>query len=294
MNRSTKADLILIFIVSLWGTSFALVKGALEFISPILFIILRFLLAGAVWGVLYGRLLAGARRGTWSRGILLGAVLGGGFVLQTMGLMFTTAGMSGFITGLGVVVVPLLVVLIERKLPKVTSLVGVGICTVGLLVLSSPAGEGLNRGDVMTVGSAVLFALYIVLVEMFTAGEDYDPGALILATAFGALLVSLVTMPFVERPYVEWTGPLLWRVAVLGGMAALTFALQLYWQRFISATRTAIIFTLEPPLAALFGFLLLGEVLTVAAYVGGGLIFLGMLVAEGGARLLPAGLRRLR
>jgi drug/metabolite transporter (DMT)-like permease len=68
-------------------------------------------------------------------------------------------------------------------------------------------------------------------------------------------------------------------------MAALTLALQLHWQRYISATRAGIIFTLEQPLAALFAFLLLGEVLTGAGYLGGGLIFLGMLVSEGGARL---------
>ena len=82
--------------------------------------------------------------------------------------------------------------------------------------------------------------------------DAYDGKALVLASALGTLAVSLVVLPFLERPAVVWVWPMVWRFLVLGTMAALTIALQLHWQRFISATRAAIIFTLEPPLAALF------------------------------------------
>jgi len=126
-----------------------------------------------------------------------------------------------------------------------------------------------------------------VLVEIFTGNEGYDGRALALIQVFGIFLVTLPAIPLVEQPEVHFTWALTWRWIVLGTMAAVTLALQLYWQRFITATRAAIIFTLEPPLAALFAFLLLGELLGAAAYVGGLLIFLGMLVAEGGARILP-------
>ena len=293
MNRSTQADLVFLFIVSLWGTSFALVKGALPLISPILFTVTRFALAALIWAALFGKTLRGASRGTFARGLLLGVVLGSGLVLQTAGLNFTTAGMSGFITGLAVVVVPLLVILIERRLPKPTSLAGVALCTVGLAVLSSPSAVGLNRGDLLTIGCAVLFGLYIVLVEIFTGEGGYDPRALAVAQGIGVVLVSLVAMLLLEKPRMELTWSLAWRGTALGLMAALTLPLQLYWQRYISATRAAVILTLEPPLAALFGFILLGEILSGAAYLGGGLIFAGMLVAEGGARLMPGNLRRL-
>ncbi len=287
MRRSTQADLIFIGIVTLWGTSFALVKGALDFITPILFVISRFVLAGIIWLILYGNRLKGLSRGTLWRGTVLGAVLGAGFIFQTMGLGLTTASMSGFITGLNVVIVPLLVVTIERRIPRLTSLVGVAICTLGLWLMTSPSGHGLNTGDLLTIGCAFLFALYIVLVEVYTV--DHEPEALVLTQTIGVLAVALLALPFLEVPQVTWNGALVWRWLVLGTMAAFTFALQLYWQRFISATRAAIIFTLEPPLAALFAFLLLGELLTGAAYLGGGLIFLGMLFAETGARLTPDG-----
>lgn len=287
MENSTKADLVLVLVVSLWGTSFALVKGALDYVSPALFVLLRFLIAALIWGVLYHRTLRGARPGIWWRGLLLGAVLGGGFILQTAGLRLTTASMSGFITGLNVVMVPLLVVALERRLPRWTAMLGVALCAVGLWVMTAPAGAGLNTGDLLTIGCAFLFALYIVLVEIFTGTEGYDGRALALIQVFGIFLVTLPAIPLVEEPHVHFTWALTWRWVVLGTMAAVTLALQLYWQRFITATRAAIIFTLEPPLAALFAFLLLGELLGVAAYVGGLLIFLGMLVAEGGARLFP-------
>jgi drug/metabolite transporter (DMT)-like permease len=285
MNRSTKADLILIGVVALWGTSFALVKGALAWTTPILFVILRFLLAGSIWLILYRHRLPHISRATLLRGVLLGTVLGAGFVFQTTGLGLTSASLSGFITGLNVVVVPLLVVAIERRFPRLTSLIGVTVCMVGLFVMTSPAGEGFGTGDLLTVGCAVLFALYIVLVEVFTA--EHKPQDLVLTQTIGVLLVCLVALPFLEAPRVVWIWPLIWRWLVLGTMAAVTLALQLYWQRYISATRTAIIFALEPPLAAVFAFLLLGEVMAAAAYLGGGLIFLGMLIAETGARVVP-------
>jgi drug/metabolite transporter (DMT)-like permease len=293
MNRTTQTNLIFVFIVSLWGTSFALVKGALPFTTPILFTVARFLLAALIWTILFGRVLKGASKGTFSRGVFLGVILGSGIVLQTAGLKYTTAGMSGFITGLAVVIVPLFVVLIERRLPKLTSLAGVALCTAGLAVLSSPTTVGLNRGDLLTIGCAVMFGLYIVLVEVFTGESGYDPRALAVAQGVGIVLVSLAAMVVLEKPRIEMTWPLIWRGTALGLMAALTLALQLHWQRFISATRVAVIFTLEPPLAALFGFLLLGEILTGVAYVGGGLIFAGMVIAEGGARLIPGNLRQL-
>ncbi len=289
MEKSTKADLVLVFVVSLWGTSFALVKGALDFVSPALFVLMRFVIAGAIWGLLYHRTLRGARPGIWWRGLLLGVVLGGGFILQTAGLQLTTASMSGFITGLNVVIVPLLVVLLERRLPAWTAMLGVALCTAGLWVMTAPEGTGLNTGDILTIGCAFLFALYIVLVEIFTGNEGYDGRALALIQVFGIFLITLPALPLMEVPRVDFTWAFTWRWVVLGTMAAVTLALQLYWQRFITATRAAIIFTLEPPLAALFAFLLLAEVLMPSAYAGGALIVLGMLVAEGGARLLPGG-----
>ncbi len=285
MNRSTQADIALLFVVILWSISFSLAKEALNWVTPILFVILRFLLAGVIWLVLYGSLLKGAKAGTWWRGLLLGFVLGVGFVLQTAGLALTRASMSGFITGLAVVFVPFFVIFLERKLPKLTSLAGVVICAAGLWILTSPAGAGFNRGDLMTVGAAVMYALYIVLVEIFTS--EYDPRVLTLVQAAGIMLAALPAMILLEAPSMTWNWPLIWRWLVLGTMAAVTLAIQLYWQRFISATRAAVIFTLEQPLAAVFAFLILGELLTGAAYMGGGIIFLGLLVAEGGARLIP-------
>ena len=193
MNKSTQADLILIFVVSLWGTSFALVKAALVYVSPILFTVMRIVVAGLIWGLLYGRILARARPGTFSRGLMLGSVLGLGFVFQTVGLNLTSASMSGFITGLNVVIVPLLVVLIQRRLPQTTSLVAVAVCAVGLYVLTSPAGGGFNRGDLLTIGCAAMFALYIVLVQVYTEDGTYDSRALSFAQVFGMLLVSVIS-----------------------------------------------------------------------------------------------------
>ncbi len=288
MKRSTQADIVFLGIAILWGSSFALAKGALTHVSPIFFVFIRFMLAGAIWAALWQKKIKkNARPGTWLRGLTLGGLLGGGFIFQTIGLELTEASMSGFITGLWVVIVPVLVIVIRRTIPKATSIVGVLICTLGLWIIASPAGEGFNLGDLLTLLSATCFALHIVFVEMFTA--DHDTRVLTVIQAAGILAITIPSMLLLETPTVEWSWPLIWRWLVLGTMAAGTLALQLHWQRFITATRAAVIITLQIPLAAFFAFLFLGELLTGAAYLGGGLIFLGALVAEGGARLFKNG-----
>lgn len=289
MERNTQAHIALLSVAVLWGTSFSIAKEALQWITPVLFVTVRFLLAGAIWLVLYGHLLKKNKnnfRGiiVW-KGSLLGVVLGAGFVLQTAGLNLTRATMSGFLTGLVVIIVPLFVIILERKIPKATSLAGVVVCTFGLWVLSSPSGAGFNIGDLLTIGAAACFALHLVLVQIFT--REHDPRILTLMQPIGALLVAIPLIFVFESPSATIHWPLVWRWLVLGTMVAVTIALQLHWQRFITATRAAIIFTLVQPLAAIFAFLILGEVLTGSAYMGGGLIFIGMLVAEGGARILP-------
>ncbi len=284
MKRSSQADIVFLGIAILWGSSFALAKGALAHVSPIFFVFMRFMLAGAIWGALWQKKIKkNARPGTWLRGLTLGGVLGGGFIFQTIGLELTEASMSGFITGLWVVMVPVLVIVIRRTMPKTTSIIGVLICTLGLWILASPSGAGFNLGDLFTLLSATCFALHIVFVEMFTA--SHDTRALTVIQAVGVLAITIPSMFIFESPAVEWTWPLIWRWLVLGTMAAGTLAMQIHWQRFISATRAAVIITIETPLAAVFAFLFLGELLTGTAYLGGGLIFLGALVAEGGARL---------
>lgn len=289
MERNTQAHIALLSVAVLWGTSFSIAKEALQWITPVLFVTVRFLLAGAIWLVLYGHLLKKNKnnfRGiiVW-KGSLLGIVLGAGFVLQTAGLNLTRATMSGFLTGLVVIIVPLFVIILERKIPKATSLAGVVVCTFGLWVLSSPSGAGFNIGDLLTIGAAACFALHLVLVQIFT--REHDPRILTLMQPIGALLVAIPLIFVFESPSATIHWPLVWRWLVLGTMVAVTIALQLHWQRFITATRAAIIFTFVQPLAAIFAFLILGEVLTGSAYMGGGLIFIGMLVAEGGARILP-------
>ena len=289
MERSTQAHIALFSVAVLWGTSFSIAKEALQWITPVLFVVVRFLLAGAIWLVLYGHLLKKNKNNfrwiiAW-KGSLLGLVLGTGFVLQTTGLTLTRATMSGFLTGLVVIIVPIFVIILERKIPQATSLAGVVVCTFGFWVLTSPSGAGFNSGDLLTIGAAACFALHLVLVQIFT--REHDPRILTLMQPIGALLVAIPLTFLIESPSATIHWPLVWRWLVLGTMVAVTIALQIYWQRFLTATRAAIIFTLEQPLSAFFAFLILGEVLTGSAYLGGGLIFIGMLVAEGGARTWP-------
>jgi len=286
VKRSSQADIVFLSITILWGTTFALAKVAVAWVTPALFVVMRFTVAGLIWFVLYRSHLKECRPGTWSRGLALGAVLGAGFVFQTAGLEHAGASMTGFLTGLTVAFVPLLVIVVERILPRATSIAGVLLCVAGLWILTSPEGGGFGPGELLILFGAFFFALYIVFVTAFTG--EYDTRALTLIQAVGILAVAVPGTLLIESPAVTFSWAFTWRWLILGVMAAVTLALQIHWQKYISTTRAAVIITLQTPLAAVFAFLLLAEVLPPAAYLGGGLIFLGTLVAEGGARLVPS------
>jgi drug/metabolite transporter (DMT)-like permease len=282
------ADGSLLLVTVVWGTTFVVVKLAVETVDPLLFVALRFLAAAAVLGTLYWRRLACAPGATWVAGGWLGLALLAGFALQTLGLRETTPARAAFITGLSIVMVPVLAAAFFGQRPGRLAVCGVGVSFAGLVVLSAPlaadaAASGYPasaswRGDALVLGCALAFALHIVGVGHF-AGR-HDPRAI---TAVQVAVVALLAG--------VWAGasgaplPTAWpvwgAVAYMGAVAtALVFLLQNWAQIHTSSTHAALIFALEPAFAALFSFLLHGEQLTARSLAGGALILAGMVLAE--------------
>jgi drug/metabolite transporter (DMT)-like permease len=289
VQRTLLADLALLLTTLIWGSTFVMVKDAVTAYPVFSFLTLRFLCAIAVmapvaWlsrarrGVMQGNPSRDAPYLRYGAPLLVGLALFAGFAFQTLGLQLTTPAKTGFITGLSVVLVPLASAVVFHQAPGRNAWLGVGLAALGLALLSLEQGLKVNPGDLLVFGCAVAFAAQILLIGQFA--PRCDPLTLTLGQfAVVAALSGVAAFAFESPP--PLTGSVLFAAVFTGVLAtSLAFGIQTVAQRFTSATHTALIFAAEPVFAALFSFLLIGEVLGLRQVAGCGLILAGMLVAE--------------
>ncbi|MDZ4799074.1 MAG: DMT family transporter [Bryobacteraceae bacterium] len=277
MNRG---ELGLALVCLFWGATFVMVKSALDDVSTVLFLALRFSIATVLlFGVfrLRGRRLTS--HGVWA-GLLVGSLLYAGYLLQTIGLKYTTPATSGFITGLYIPFVPVLQAIVFRRMPGMMEWLGILAATVGmgLLTLQS-ASFSIGLGELLTVGCAFAFAWHILALGHFSRKMDTDWLTLLQIAACSA--ISLSSFWWVETPAVRWPPAVLSALAVTSVLAtAVAFWIQTWAQARTSPTRAVLIFSLEPVFAWGTSWLFLGEVLTARALAGAVCILAGILLVE--------------
>jgi drug/metabolite transporter (DMT)-like permease len=274
-----KAEAALIWNTVIWGATFVVVKTALEDISPILFLALRFSLASLVLLAVLWRRLAWDWRAAGA-GALAGVFLFSGYLLQTLGLQFTSAPKSAFITGLTSVMVPLLAALVYRNRPQVTEVLGVAVATAGMGLMTLGSGSGaMNPGDLLTLFCAVGFAAHIVVLGHFSERMSFE--VLSVAQVSAAAVLSILLFWWVEPARVQWRPSVVGAILVTGLLAtALAFTIQAWAQQYTTSTRTGLIYTLEPVFAWITSFLLAGEGLSRRAAAGAALILGGVLLVQ--------------
>jgi drug/metabolite transporter (DMT)-like permease len=285
MNRRRAAEAALMFNTLIWGATFVLVKAALSDVSPVLFLALRFTLAaGALLAAFRGSAFPTGEPGrTWraaGAGALAGIFLFSGYVFQTMGLRLTTAPRSAFITGLTSVAVPLLAAIVYRVRPQVSEVAGVLVATAGLALMTLPGVLGPMRlGDLLTLCCALGFAAHIVTLGHFAEQMSYE---LLSVTQIGvAAVLGWALFSWVERPRVAWRPAVVWAILITGLLAtALAFSIQAWAMRYTSPARTALIFMLEPVVAWVTSYCIVGEGLSGRAAAGAALILGGVLMVE--------------
>ncbi|WP_233585920.1 DMT family transporter [Corallococcus sp. CA054B] len=280
-----KADGALVLLTVFWGLTFVVVKDALAFADPFTFLTLRFIVGAAVLAVIArGRMFA---PGIIPKGLLLAVVLFLCFALQTVGLTDTTPSRAAFLTGLNVLFVPLLSMVLLRRMPRWGTSVGVVLAAVGLYWLTRPtpndamSGGGLRLGDWLSIGCALAYAGHILLTERF-ATKDNALG-LVAVQLIGVAVMSALCLPFVERK-LEWSQPLVVAVLACGVLAsAVAILVQTWGQARTSAVRAALIFALEPVFASAYSVAVGREVLGAKEWLGGALIVVGVFASELGA-----------
>lgn len=277
-RRPLWATLALIGIAAVWGSTFVIVKDAVEIYPLYAFLALRFAIAVAAFVLLFPRSFARLSWSTVRVGVLAGGLLTAGYIFQTWGLQGTTASKAAFITGMFVVFTPLMQAVILRHPPARTTVAGVVLAVAGLWALSGASADGWTAGDTRVLMCAVAYAGHMIVLG--SLGRQHDVAALtlsqlvVVAVTCGA--ISLAT----EAPSLP-TDASVWFALILTGVlaSAVAFAVQTYAQRHISPSKTALVLVTEPAFGGVFGWLA-GDYFGIGGLAGSALILGGMALAE--------------
>jgi drug/metabolite transporter (DMT)-like permease len=276
-SRATQAELAMLGMTVIWGTSFVVIKGALADISPVLFLAARFTLAALVLAAIYRNQL---RRSALAAGLLAGALLFTAFVFQIEGLALTTPSKSAFLTGLSIPLVPFINSLVYRVRPKKYEVIGILIASLGMVLMTLPAGRlVMSAGDFLSLLCAVTFALHFVVIAHFSPIVGFETLA-VVQVAVAAVLGLLSAFAFGPVRF-HATAALGAAILAMGLLAtALAFTTMAWAQQYTTATRVAVILTLEPAMAWFTSYVVTGEVLALRGKMGAGLILAGVLLVE--------------
>lgn len=276
-HKKTFADIGLFYAAAVWGATFFMVKGALDDIDPVVLVAYRFLIAGALllpflW--LTGRNpLKGLKRATF-----LAVILWSLYVSQTIGLEYTKASNSGFITGLFVAFIPLFLRTIFKRRPTIMELIASVVSLFGLWILTGRLTE-FNLGDGLTLIAAMTYALHVLYSDKYMkAGIDPYTISCQQFLIIGGL--SLLTAFVLDLPFTIGSSSAAWTVVFLALVPTLSaFVIQMVAQRHVSPLRVSLVFALEPVFAGAFAWTLGGERMVVHGAIGGGLVFLALLIS---------------
>ncbi len=285
MTAQRRAEIFLLLLTVIWGSTFVIVKSVLAENSPLWYTAFRWILSALLLGLVFFRRIRKISGTTLVRGSILGVLLYVGFVLQTVGLQTTTASKAAFMTGMLVVFTPIVHYISQhflhlgKKSLKIGNLFGVACAAAGLYLMTSPAGSEFVVGDGQTLIAAFLFACYIVYLDYVSDEPDKMQLAFVqfgvcalLAVAFAAgleeLKVALTREFFAALMY----------LTVFATIIAM--AVQIRYQGDTTPTRAAVIFSLEPVLAGIFAYYVRGEIIGTLGVIGGAIIIVGLLLSE--------------
>jgi len=272
-----RADLLLITAAAVWGVSFVVVKEALTSASPLLFLAARFTIATIVLAP-FVNLRGGFSRGELRAGLILTLLLASGFATQAYGLQYTTPARSAFIVAMSSVLAPFIALVVLKHRTGWMVFLALLVAGAGIYFLTAPDTGGLNKGDLWTLITAVVFGGHIVAVSEFS--KQFDAQRLVWLQLPGTAIGSLIAALLVENLRFEWSPSValaLLFLAVMSTVVALVW--QFRAQREMSSARASLIFCFEPVFAAVTSWLFWGEKFSVTQGMGAALILAGMVLA---------------
>lgn len=291
--RKYKGELTLLLITLLWSATFVIVKESLVNISSMLFVGFRFLIAGIILLPIILKKKIKFKSVNLKLPIVLGILLFLGFSTQTIGLRFTSATKSAFLTGTAVIIIPILQTIIEKRKPKSGAVIGVVVVLIGILLLSGGNSfftlledliANFNFGDGMTLLCALFFALYVIYLDILSNRYNFWL-LLIIQIAVVSLLAFVSAFLFqwidFEPIIINFTSQLGFGIIYTAIFATLvTTALQTKYQSLVTPTKAGIVYSFEPIFAAVIAYIAIGERITTFGFIGASLIFIGLIISE--------------
>jgi len=288
MHKPTEflADLSLLFVAIIWGSTFIIVKQSVENIPVFSFLFMRFALAGMLLILINAPKLKAIDKGVLSDGVMLGIALFLAYTFQTFALTATSASITAFITGLFVVFVPVLSSVFLRKLPRQEAMIGVVFATIGLAFITLQGRFLVSFGEFLALVCAFFIAIHIILTDKLSRRNDF--GLLTLVQVNIVALFSLIFSFFLDPRVIpiQFNNQLIFSLIINSVFATfVAFVIQTSMQKYTTPTKAAIIFIMEPVSSAFFSYWIGGELLTAKQYVGTSFILLAMVFTEAGTYL---------
>lgn len=276
MTKELKADLSLIGITMFWGASFPIMSIALKNIQPYSFIAIRNTLAALILAVVFHKSFKNMRKQDIKASVFIGLSLLIGTIFQVVGLTMTTPSKSGFITGLNVVFVPIILAVLYKKVPDIKTFIGVILSILGLGIMSVNGSMGINLGDFLTLLGSISFSVQILLVDKYA--KEVDAGVLTSLELFVVGLLGFIPAIGVEKLHMNLNAFVIGAILFTAIFStAIAMSVQNKMQPYTSPTHAAIIYLAEPVFGAIFSTFF-GDRLTGKTFAGCMLILFGTLV----------------
>ncbi len=272
----------MLLVTIFWGLTFPAIRLAVQDLDPFVFVATRFTVALLVFApfVLFHADARAGLRDALIPGLVLGGLAWVAYVSQTMGLTMIGAGRAAFITGISVILVPLLAPLFRAGRPTRVELLAAVVATAGLFLLTNPRGEGVSLGDLLVLACAFIYAVYILLLQIYLR-RGPNPTSLAFTQILWVAILSWAALPLAADGPVEFTPRALAAILFCATLATIgTFWLQARFQGDTTPQRVALIFAMEPVFATLFAFVLLGEWLSPMGQFGAMVILVSVVGAE--------------
>nr|WP_326121855.1 DMT family transporter [Metasolibacillus meyeri] len=279
LSIQSKANILMVIVTMFWGLSYTFMVMGLDALETYNIVALRCIIAFAVAGLIFYQKMLKINKQMIFYASIQGFLLFVVFSLSLFGLQTTSASNAGFILSLTVVLVPIFVSILEKKLPSRAITFAIIMTMIGICVLTLQESMSFQIGDILVAIAAVCYAIYLILNSKFTKNVDsitYGVYQLGFAGIFGAVFCLFFEIPTIPTTTSGW-------IAILGlGIicSAFCFIGQSVAQKYTSPTHTGLIFSLEPIFAAIFALIFLSEVVTMQLLIGGALILAGNVVAQ--------------
>ncbi len=276
------ADLALISVAMSWGITFIIVQDAIKSVPVFSFLFMRFFLAFIIMAILSFKFRKELNTELVKSGLFLGFLFFSGYAFQTYGLNYTKSSIVAFITGLNVIIVPIVVYILFRKKVYIYSIVGAILATIGLWMLTGANGlSSFGKGEIFSLFCAIFFAIHIVYTAKLS--REHNVFLLVSVQLLTVALLSAAFSLFVD-PFTipkEYSNALILAL-VSTVIFATVYALfvQTYMQQFTTPAKAAIIFTMEPVSAAIFSYFYANETLNTIQIAGGVTMIIAILIAE--------------